>query len=210
MPAFSPFTALVKGVRPPHVRPDGAYDAPGSWSCPPCLPWPPARPPPTATTGRRLRVPPQSVEAEQSVLGPALLDNPGLRTGRRPAHRQRLLPLRASPDLRRIGNLVNATRPDVITVFEQLQRYRQGGGAGAGLPERARRVCQRCQPAGATQEIVRERHSAQADRRERRHRLDGVQSAGTSGGADPPTGRGQIFRSAKKDRGSGGFRAWTR
>jgi len=70
----------------------------------------------------RLRVPPHSIEAEQSVLGGLLLDNSAWdRAGDlltesdfyRWEHRQ----IYAA-----IGALVNATRPaDVITVFEQLQ-----------------------------------------------------------------------------------------
>ncbi|MBL8304781.1 MAG: replicative DNA helicase, partial [Ideonella sp.] len=70
----------------------------------------------------RLRTPPHSIEAEQSVLGGLLLDNSAWdRAGDllvdsdfyRYEHRQ----IYAA-----IGNLVNATKPaDVITVFEQLQ-----------------------------------------------------------------------------------------
>jgi replicative DNA helicase len=70
----------------------------------------------------RLRIPPHSIEAEQSVLGGLLLDNSAWdRAGDllsdsdfyRYEHRQ----IYAA-----IGALVNATRPaDVITVFEQLQ-----------------------------------------------------------------------------------------
>ena len=70
----------------------------------------------------RLRIPPHSVEAEQSVLGGLLLDNGAWdRTG----------DLLTESDFYRfehrliyaaISALVNATRPaDVITVFEQLQ-----------------------------------------------------------------------------------------
>ena len=70
----------------------------------------------------RLRVPPQSIEAEQSVLGGLLLDNSAW---------DRAADLLTDSDFYRhehrliyaaIGNLVNASRPaDVITVFEQLQ-----------------------------------------------------------------------------------------
>ena len=70
----------------------------------------------------RLRVPPQSIEAEQSVLGGLLLDNSAW---------DRAGDLLTDSDFYRyehrliyaaIGALVNATRPaDVITVFEQLQ-----------------------------------------------------------------------------------------
>ena len=70
----------------------------------------------------RLRVPPHSVEAEQSVLGGLLLDNLAW---------DRSADLLTDSDFYRyehrliyaaIGGLVNATKPaDVITVFEQLQ-----------------------------------------------------------------------------------------
>jgi replicative DNA helicase len=70
----------------------------------------------------RLRVPPHSIEAEQSVLGGLLLDNLSW---------DRAADLLGDSDFYRhehrliyaaIGALVNATRPaDVITVFEHLQ-----------------------------------------------------------------------------------------
>ena len=70
----------------------------------------------------RLRVPPHSIEAEQSVLGGLLLDNSAW---------DRAGDLLTESDFYRyehrmiygaIGGLVNATKPaDVITVFEQLQ-----------------------------------------------------------------------------------------
>jgi replicative DNA helicase len=70
----------------------------------------------------RLRVPPHSVEAEQSVLGGLLLDNLAW---------DRAADLLTDSDFYRyehkliyaaIGALVNAAKPaDVITVFEQLQ-----------------------------------------------------------------------------------------
>jgi replicative DNA helicase len=70
----------------------------------------------------RLRVPPHSVEAEQSVLGGLLLDNLAwdraadlLTDGDFYRHEHKLI-------YAAIGALVNATKPaDVITVFEQLQ-----------------------------------------------------------------------------------------
>ncbi|WP_395694299.1 replicative DNA helicase [Piscinibacter sp.] len=72
----------------------------------------------------RLRVPPHSIEAEQSVLGGLLLDNSAW---------DRAGDLLTDSDFYRwehrhiyaaIGALVNATRPaDVITVFEQLQSH---------------------------------------------------------------------------------------
>ena len=70
----------------------------------------------------RLRVPPHSVEAEQSVLGGLLLDNLAW---------DRASDLLSDSDFYRhehkliyaaVGALVNAAKPaDVITVFEQLQ-----------------------------------------------------------------------------------------
>ncbi|MFM8900100.1 MAG: replicative DNA helicase [Burkholderiales bacterium] len=70
----------------------------------------------------RLRVPPHSIEAEQSVLGGLLLDNSAW---------DKAGDLLIDSDFYRfehrhiyaaIGSLVNATKPaDVITVFEQLQ-----------------------------------------------------------------------------------------
>ena len=70
----------------------------------------------------RLRVPPHSIEAEQSVLGGLLLDNLAW---------DRAADLLSDSDFYRyehrliygaVGTLVNATKPaDVITVFEQLQ-----------------------------------------------------------------------------------------
>jgi replicative DNA helicase len=70
----------------------------------------------------RLRVPPHSIEAEQSVLGGLLLDNTAW---------DKAGDLLIDSDFYRfehrhiyaaIGSLVNATKPaDVITVFEQLQ-----------------------------------------------------------------------------------------
>ncbi len=82
----------------------------------------------------RLRVPPHSVEAEQSVLGGLLLDNLAW---------DRSADLLTDSDFYRyehrliyaaIGGLVNATKPaDVITVFEQLQslgKAEECGGLG--------------------------------------------------------------------------------
>src|SRR5262245_38996353 len=70
----------------------------------------------------RLRIPPRSIEAEQSVLGGLLIDNGAW---------DRAGDLLTDSDFYRyehrliyaaIGTLINATKPaDVITVFEQLQ-----------------------------------------------------------------------------------------
>jgi replicative DNA helicase len=70
----------------------------------------------------RLRVPPHSIEAEQSVLGGLLLDNAAwdragdtLSEGDFYRYEHRLI-------YAAIGNLIGASKPaDVITVFEQLQ-----------------------------------------------------------------------------------------
>ena len=70
----------------------------------------------------KLRVPPHSIEAEQSVLGGLLLDNGAwdraadvLREGDFYRYEHRAI-------FGAIGGLINATKPaDVITVFEQLQ-----------------------------------------------------------------------------------------
>jgi len=79
----------------------------------------------------RLRVPPHSIEAEQSVLGGLLLDNSAW---------DRAGDLLTDSDFYRfehrhiyaaIGALVNATKPaDVITVFEQLQSVGKAGDCG--------------------------------------------------------------------------------
>jgi replicative DNA helicase len=82
----------------------------------------------------RLRTPPHSVEAEQSVLGGLLLDNSAW---------DRAGDLVTESDFYRyehrliftaIGGLINATKPaDVVTVFEQLQSLGKAEDCG-GLP----------------------------------------------------------------------------
>ena len=79
----------------------------------------------------RLRVPPHSVEAEQSVLGGLLLDNLAW---------DRAADLLNDSDFYRyehrlihaaIGALINASRPaDVITVFEHLQSLGKADDCG--------------------------------------------------------------------------------
>jgi replicative DNA helicase len=79
----------------------------------------------------RLRIPPHSVDAEQSVLGGLLLDNSAW---------DRAGDLLTDSDFYRyehrfifaaIGTLINATKPaDVITVFEQLQSLGKGAECG--------------------------------------------------------------------------------
>jgi len=79
----------------------------------------------------RLRVPPHSVEAEQSVLGGLLLDNLAwdragdlLTDSDFYRHEHRLI-------FSAIGALVNHSKPaDVITVFEQLQNHGKADDAG--------------------------------------------------------------------------------
>src|SRR5512139_1120135 len=79
----------------------------------------------------RLRVPPHSIEAEQSVLGGLLLDNGAwdraadlLRDGDFYRHEHRLI-------YAAIGALVGASKPaDVITVYEQLQNLGKAEDCG--------------------------------------------------------------------------------
>lgn len=87
--------------------------------------------PPRDDEVARLRMPPHSAEAEQSVLGGLLLDNLGW---------DRCVDLLTDSDFYRyehrlifaaIGALINASRPaDVITVFEHLQSLGQHEDAG--------------------------------------------------------------------------------
>ena len=79
----------------------------------------------------RLRIPPHSIEAEQSVLGGLLIDNGAW---------DRAGDLLSDSDFYRyehrliyeaIGRLINATKPaDVITVYEQLQSLGKGEDVG--------------------------------------------------------------------------------
>src|ERR1700742_331311 len=79
----------------------------------------------------RLRVPPHSVESEQSVLGGLLLDNSAwdragdlLNESDFYRHEHRLI-------YGAISALVNASKPaDVITVFEQLQSLGKADDCG--------------------------------------------------------------------------------
>src|SRR3954451_12480195 len=87
--------------------------------------------PPVDDEVARLRVPPHSIEAEQSVLGGLLLDNSAW---------DRAADLLTDSDFYRyehrmiyaaIGGMVNATRPaDVITVFEHLQSLGKANECG--------------------------------------------------------------------------------
>jgi replicative DNA helicase len=79
----------------------------------------------------KLRVPPHSMEAEQSVLGGLLLDNSAwdragdlLTDSDFYSFQHRLI-------FGAIGHLINATKPaDVITVFERLQSLGKGEESG--------------------------------------------------------------------------------
>ena len=85
----------------------------------------------TDDNGMQLRVPPHSVEAEQSVLGGLLLDNSAW---------DRAGDLLTDSDFYRfehraiyaaVGALINANKAaDIVTVFEYLQRTGKGGDCG--------------------------------------------------------------------------------
>ncbi len=86
-----------------------------------CLIIPPHDAPPKDSQLESLKVPPHSIEAEQSVLGGLLLDNAAWGPHCRFPVAERLLPLRPPIIFERIGKLIAATRPaDVITVYEAL------------------------------------------------------------------------------------------
>jgi replicative DNA helicase len=117
----------------------------------------------------RLRVPPHSIEAEQSVLGGLLLDNLAW---------DRAADLLTDGDFYRlehrliyaaVGALIGASKPaDVITVFEQLQNHGKAEDCGRpGLPQRPGAERAQCgQPAPLCGDRARARHPAQAHRRQ--------------------------------------------
>ena len=77
--------------------------------------------PPDADTAR-LRVPPHSLEAEQSVLGGLLLDNEAWDNAADLLHESVFYRFEHRHIYRAVGSLINATKPaDVITVYEQLK-----------------------------------------------------------------------------------------
>ena len=79
----------------------------------------------------RLRVPPHSIEAEQSVLGGLLLDNLAWDRAADLLTEGDFYRLRARLIFAAIGALVGASKPaDVITVFEQLQNHGKAEDAG--------------------------------------------------------------------------------
>ena len=185
-------------------------------SCPPSSNPAISGPAPRDDEVARLRVPPNSNEAEQSVLGGLLLDNLAW---------DRAADLLSDSDFYRhehrliyaaIGALVNASKPaDVITVFEQLQNHGQGAGLRRpGLPERAgAERAQRRQHAALCGDRARARHPAQADRRQRRDRHHRLQPAGPRGVADPRRSRGQDLqdrrgRLAQRARASRASTSW--
>ncbi len=79
----------------------------------------------------RLRVPPHSIEAEQSVLGGLLLDNSAWDRASDLLHESDFYRHEHQLIFSAISQLVNNSKPaDVITVFEQLQM--QGKGTNVG------------------------------------------------------------------------------
>ncbi len=79
----------------------------------------------------RLRVPPHSIEAEQSVLGGLLLDNSAWDRASDLLHESDFYRHEHQLIFSAISQLVNNSKPaDVITVFEQLQM--QGKGTSVG------------------------------------------------------------------------------
>ncbi len=70
----------------------------------------------------RLRVPPHSIEAEQSVLGGLLLDNSAWDRAQDILHEGDFYRREHQLIFTAVQQLINASRPaDVITVYEQLQ-----------------------------------------------------------------------------------------
>ena len=79
-----------------------------------------------------LRIPPHSIEAEQSVLGGLLLDNQAFDQDRRPRRRGRFLPRRTQSAIyRQIRKLLERSKPvDVVTVAESLDLAGEGSETG--------------------------------------------------------------------------------
>ncbi|HEX5374481.1 MAG TPA: replicative DNA helicase [Aquabacterium sp.] len=79
----------------------------------------------------RLRVPPHSIEGEQSVLGGLLLDNSAWDRAQDLLSESDFYRYEHQLIFKAISQLINASRPaDVITVFEQLQMSGKGGEVG--------------------------------------------------------------------------------
>ncbi|MFO1297745.1 MAG: hypothetical protein U1F25_15605 [Rubrivivax sp.] len=139
----------------------------------------------------RLRVPPHSVEGEQSVLGGLLLDNlawdaPPL------AESDFTASSTASSTAPSLRWCRRASRP-TSSPHERLQALGKAedcGGLAVFLNALAQSVpvLPTC---GVMPKIVRERHPAQADRRQRRHCHHRVQPAGPRRAAGARRGRGQ-------------------
>ena len=162
----------------------------------------------------RLRVPPHSIEAEQSVLGGLLLDNGAWdRVGDlltdsdfyRYEHRLIYAAIGGAGQRHQAGRRDHGVRA--------AAEPRQGRGVRrAGLPERAgAERAERGQHPPLRRDRARALGAAQAGRGERRDRHRRVQPAGPAGRADPRRGRGQDLphrrgRLAHRSRAS---RAWT-
>ncbi|TMH32745.1 MAG: replicative DNA helicase [Betaproteobacteria bacterium] len=79
----------------------------------------------------RLRVPPHSIEAEQSVLGGLLLDNTAWDRAGDVLTESDFYSFQHRLIFAAIGHLINATKPaDVITVFERLESLGKGEESG--------------------------------------------------------------------------------
>src|SRR5215472_6436016 len=79
----------------------------------------------------RLRVPPQSIEAEQSVLGGLLLDNGAWDRAADAVTETDFYRFEHKLIFNAIGTLIGANKPaDVITVYEQLQTAGKADEAG--------------------------------------------------------------------------------
>mgnify|MGYP006198021745 CR=1 FL=1 len=79
----------------------------------------------------KLRVPPHSIEAEQSVLGGLLLDNSAWDRASDILHDSDFYRLEHQLIFVAVQKLVNASKPaDVITVYEQLQMMGKGDDVG--------------------------------------------------------------------------------
>ena len=88
-------------------------------------------PPPADDEVARLRVPPHSVEAEQSVLGGLLIDNLAWDRAGDQVTESDFYRYEHREIFTAIAALINANKPaDVITVFQQLQNNGKAEGCG--------------------------------------------------------------------------------
>ncbi len=91
----------------------------------------PSSPPTGSEDIARLRVPPHSIEAEQSVLGGLLLDNSAWDRASDQLIETDFYRYEHQLIFKAISQLVNNSKPaDVITVFEQLKSNGKGGEVG--------------------------------------------------------------------------------